>query len=274
MANNLLVVPHNLTVVKPECVDLPRHNKKIRLKYDISVALASKEIISPECMPLDVYPACTLTPSCEWIPCVDPYAEAGDSYHLHDTLLNTQPGSSHNLDMEQYQKLEPADRIIGSRVLKEYMLRKVELSNCNLELELHRRILLDKFYTPTMLVFPNHEPGSASYNLPPNKPIGCLALEKVFKGIATLADYACEIRRGNHVSVIGAKEAIDAFQKTPAYNFTPVEFPSDLQVVQNYLAQQDQAYPFSIPYVPYPPYTPYAPYAPYAPYVPYVPYNQ
>ena len=182
--------------------------------------------------------------TCDNISCYASISKVQDNYGFSTLLLNRNPGSySYWFD---YQ-LEQADIIIVSQRCANYINAKIPQIQFRSQGETRRINLLDKFYIPFNVVYPNRIAGSHSQSADGHKPLGALGLQKVC-GYLDLSFYVAAIWENLTLSIPGFCDAamtyinradwsnVDAmYGGTPKYN---------LRTANNYLVQHRyQPYP-------------------------------
>ena len=106
--------------------------------------------------------------TCDNISCYASISKVQDNYGFSTLLLNRNPGSySYWFD---YQ-LEQADIIIVSQRCANYINAKIPQIQFRSQGETRRINLLDKFYIPFNVVYPNRIAGSHSQSADGHKPL-------------------------------------------------------------------------------------------------------
>lgn len=241
--NILNLTPHVVNLLKEECTVLQRSGK-IFLRPDVALEDALIESIKPEPKPLSITPDGGVDWICENIRCYGSISRAQDNYGFSTSLLNSYPGSC--LNWFDY-RFEQADIIIVSQRCANYINAKIPLIQFGSQDETHRLNLLDKFYTPFNVVYPNRTAGSLSQSADGHKPLGALGVQKVC-GYFDLNFYAAAIRIGLTVSIPGLCGAASTYINRPDrinYNANGGGVPEDnLRIANNYLVQRGcQPYP-------------------------------
>lgn len=234
--NILNFTPHDVNILREECT-VQQRSGKIVLRQDCSLNDALIASIKPESKPLSITPDGGIDLVCDKLPFYSSISRAQDNYGFSASLLNNNPGSCSFLFDSQF---EMADVIIVNQRCANYINAKIPFIQLGQQDETHRLNLLDKFYIPFNIVYPNRRPDSASQGFTGYKPISTLGLQKV-SGYLNLSFYALAIKMNLAVSIPGLCCAAMAYTSMPA----PLRSNEyDLQVVNDYLIKHG--------YTPYP----------------------
>lgn len=234
--NILNLTPHTVNFLKEECT-VQQRSGKIFLRPDVTLEEALVMSIQAEHKPLTVTPDIGIDLTCDSIHFYSSISKAHDNYGFDTSLLSINPGScstSFSLQLEQ------ADVIIVSQRCANYISAKVPFIKFGQQDEIRRRNLLDKFYIPFNVVYPNRVSGSLTQSFNGHKPLGALGLQK-FSGYWDLSFYAMAIRENLTVSIPGVCIAAGGYVNNPQrYNFNAQcgGIPEkNLQLVNDYLNQ-------------------------------------
>lgn len=234
--NILNLTPHTVNILKEECT-VQQRSGKIFLRPDVTLEEALVMSIKAEPKPLTITPDGSIDLICDSIYFYSSISMALDNYGFSTSLLNSNPGScstSFSLQLEQ------ADVIIVSQRCANYINAKVPLIQFGQQDETRRINLLDKFYIPFNVVYPNRVSGSLNQSFNGHKPLGALGLQKV-SGYWDLSFYATAIRENLTVSIPGVCNAAGIYVNNPQrYNFNAQYggIPEkNLRLVNDYLIQ-------------------------------------
>ena len=239
----LNLTPHVVNFLKEECT-VQQRSGKILLRPDVTLEDALIASIKPESKPLTITPDGGIDLTCDNIRCYASISKAQDNYGFSTSLLNSNPGScSYWFD---YQ-FEQADILIVSQRCANYINAKIPQIQFGSQGETRRINLLDKFYMPFNVVYPNRIAGSLSQSADGHKPLGALGVQKVC-GYFDLSFYVAAIRESLTVSIPGlCIAAMNYINRADRSNFDAIYggIPEcNLRTANNYLVQRGyQPYP-------------------------------
>ena len=239
----LNLTPHVVNLLKEECT-VQQRSGKIFLRPDVALEDALIVSIKPEPKPLSITPDGGIDLTCDNIRCYGSISKAQDNYGLSTSLLNSNFGSC--LNWFDY-RFEQADIIIVSQRCANYINAKIPQIQFRSQGETRRINLLDKFYIPFNVVYPNRIAGSLSQSADGHKPLGALGVQKVC-GYFDLSFYAAAIAENLTVSIPGLCEAaLTYINRADRSNFDAIYRGApeyNLRIVNNYLVQHGyQPYP-------------------------------
>lgn len=190
--NVLNLTPHNVNILKKDST-IQQRSGKIVLHPDISLEDALLYSFKPEANPLNVPPESN---DLIWenIPCYSPIAYAEDNYGLYKYFTDHRP-------YQLNSRFEAAEMIIVSQRCANYINARITHTQFPPN-DIVKMNLMDKFYVPFNMVYPNRKPGSASRIFTGHKPLGALGLQKV-SSCWELGFYAQAIRMNLTVSTPG-----------------------------------------------------------------------
>lgn len=226
----LNLTPHEINILRKDCT-VQQRNNKIFLNQAVSLDDAILMNIPPEPKPLNI----TINEMTNFfysgVPLLSYVDTAEDNYSLKAYFLNDNSG---NRSFPDISKLQAAEMIIISQRCANYIntiISRIQFGQPN---DIEKLILLDKFYTPFNVVYPNRAPDSSSQGFSSRKPIGALGLLKV-TAYLRLDVYATAIRNGFKVSLHGLDCAAQAYTNNRP-NFSDA-YEQCLQVANDYLRQ-------------------------------------